>query len=48
MAFPKKKKRYRFPVEGPLRRLPAQSIREERERLFDDKVMGYLFAALSR
>ena len=44
MAFPKKKKKYRFPVEGRLRRLPGQSIREERERLFDDKVMGYLFA----
>jgi len=44
MAFLKKKKKYRFPVEGPLRRLPGQSIREERERLFDDKIMGYLFA----
>jgi hypothetical protein len=46
MPFPKKKKKYRFPVEGPLRRLPGQSIREERERLFDDKVMGYFFAVL--
>ena len=46
MAFPKKKKKARFPVEGPLRRLPGQSIREERERLFDDKVMGYFFAVL--
>jgi hypothetical protein len=46
MAFPKKKKKYRSPIEGPLRRLPGQSIREERERLFDDKVMGYFFAAL--
>jgi Nuclease-related domain len=46
MAFPKKKKKYRSPVEGPLRRLPGQSIREERERLFDDKVMGYFFAVL--
>jgi len=46
MAFPKKKKKYRFPVERPLRRLPGQSIREERERLFDDKVAGYLIAFL--
>ena len=46
MAFPKKKKKYRSPIEGPLRRLPGQSIREERERLFDDKVMGYFFAVL--
>jgi hypothetical protein len=46
MAFPKKKKKYRSPVEGPLPRLPGQSIREERERLFDDKVMGYFFAVL--
>ena len=46
MAFPKKKKKYRSPVEGPLRRLPGQSVRDERERLFDDKVMGYFFAVL--
>ena len=46
MAFPKKKKKYRSPVEGPLRRLPGQSIREEWNRLFDDKVMGYFFAVL--
>jgi hypothetical protein len=44
MAFDMKTKKYRSPVEGPLRRLPGQSVREERERLFDDKVMGYLFA----
>ena len=46
MAFPKKKKKYRSPVEGPLRRLPGQSIREEWNRLFDDKVMGYLLVPL--
>ena len=46
MAFPKKKKKYRSPIEGPLRRLPGQSIREEWNRLFDDKVMGYFFAVL--
>jgi hypothetical protein len=44
MAFPKKTKKYRAPVEGPLRRLPGQSVREQRERLFDDKVVGYLIA----
>lgn len=46
MAFPKKKKKYRSPVEGPLRRLPGQSIREEWDRLFDDKVMGYVLVPL--
>ena len=43
MAFPFKRRKSRPPVEGPLRRLPGQSIREERERLFDDKVMAYFF-----
>jgi hypothetical protein len=38
------KRKSRPSVEGPLRRLPGQSIREEWERLFDDKVMGYFFA----
>jgi len=46
MAFPKKKKKYRSPIEGPLRRLPGQSVREEWNRLFDDKVMGYLLVPL--
>jgi hypothetical protein len=44
VAFPNKKKKYRSPVEGPLRRLPGQSIRDERDRLFEDKVVGYLLA----
>jgi hypothetical protein len=44
MAFAFKRKKYRPPVEGPLRRLPGQSIRDERERLFDDKAVGYLLA----
>jgi hypothetical protein len=44
VAFAVKKKRSRSPVEGPLRRLPGQSIREEWDRLFDDKVIGYFFA----
>jgi len=42
MAFKFKKKKYRPPVEGPLRRLPGQSVRDEWERLFDDKVVAYL------
>ena len=42
MAFKFKKKKHRPPVEGPLRRLPGQSIRDERERLFDDHALGYL------
>lgn len=46
MAFPIKRRRTRPPDIGPLRRLPGQSIREEWERLFDDKVMGYFFAFL--
>ncbi|HJT82512.1 MAG TPA: nuclease-related domain-containing protein [Chthoniobacterales bacterium] len=46
MAFERKKNTSRAPVEGPMRRLPGQSIREERERLFDDRVMGYFFAIL--
>jgi hypothetical protein len=41
------KKRSRSPVEGPLRRLAGQSIREERERLLEDKVTGYLFVPLA-
>jgi hypothetical protein len=44
VAFAFKKKPSRSPVEGPLRRLPGQSIREEWNRLFDDKVTGYFFA----
>src|SRR3712207_5329417 len=32
------------PVDKPLRRLPGQSVREERERVFDDHAMGYLLA----
>src|SRR4051794_9056311 len=42
MAFKFEKKKHRPPVEGPLRRLPGQSVRDEWERLFDDKVVAYL------
>src|SRR6266480_5436096 len=46
MAFPKKKKKYRSPVEGPLRRLPGQSVRDERDRLLNDQLLDYLIVAL--
>jgi len=46
MAFPKKKKKYRSPVEGPLRRLPGQSVRDERDRLLNDQSLDYLIVAL--
>ena len=46
MAFPKKKKKYRSPVEGALRRLPGQSIRDERDRLLNDQLLDYLIVAL--
>jgi hypothetical protein len=46
MAFPKKKKKYRSPVEGPLRRLPGQSVRDERDRLLNDQTLDYLIVAL--
>ncbi|MEY2486748.1 MAG: hypothetical protein QOH39_2396 [Verrucomicrobiota bacterium] len=46
MAFASKKRNVRPPVEGPLRRLPGQSVREKRERLFDDKIVAYLLALL--
>ena len=47
MAFPKKKKKYRSPVEGPLRRLPGQSVRDERDRLLNDQALDYLIVALA-
>ncbi len=46
MAFPKKKKKYRSPVEGQLRRLPGQSVRDERDRLLNDQLLDYLIVAL--
>lgn len=42
MAFNRKKRKPRPAVQHPLRRLPGQSIRDTRERLFDDKALGYL------
>jgi nuclease-like protein len=47
MAFPKKKKKYRSPVEGPLRRLPGQSIRDERDKLLNDQLFEYLLVAFA-
>jgi hypothetical protein len=46
MAFPKKKKKYRSPVEGPLRRLPGQSVRDERDKLLNDQLTEYLLAGI--
>jgi len=46
MAFESEKKKDRLPVEGPLRRLPGQSIREERDKLLNDKLSDYLLLAL--
>ena len=45
MAFPRKKKKGRPPVLGPLRRLPGQSVRDERDRLLDDHLLDYLVFA---
>lgn len=41
MAFPKKKKKYRSPVEGSLRRLPGQCVRDERNKLLNDQLFEY-------
>jgi hypothetical protein len=46
VAFRSKRKKHRSPIEGPLRRLPGQSVRDERERLFDDKVVAYLLTLM--
>ncbi len=45
MAFPKKKKKHRPPVEGPLRRLAGQSVRDERDRLLNDQLLDYVLVA---
>jgi len=42
MPFNTKKTRSRSPVEGPLRRLPGQSIRDERDKLLNDTASDYL------
>lgn len=41
--FPKKK--IRPPVEGLLRRLPGQSVRDERDRILNEHVLDYLVFA---
>jgi hypothetical protein len=43
MAFKKKKRKSRSLVEGPLRRLPGQSVRDERDKLLNDTLSDYLF-----
>ncbi len=46
MAFGSKKRKYRSPVEGSLRRLAGQSIRDERDKLLNDQLTEYLLAAI--
>src|SRR5437773_1922729 len=41
MAF-NRKRRSCSPVEGPLRRLPGQSVRDERDKLLNDTLSDYL------
>ena len=41
MAF-NSERRSRSPVEGPLRRLPGQSVRDERDKLLNDTLVDYL------
>jgi hypothetical protein len=45
MAFKSKKQKYRPPVEGPLRRLPGQSVRDERDKLLNDQLLEYVIVA---
>jgi len=42
MAFRSKKRKYRPPVEGSLRRLAGQSVRDERDKLLNDTLADYL------
>ena len=46
MAFGFKKSKYRPPVEGSLRRLAGQSVRDERDKLLHDQLTEYLLAAI--
>jgi hypothetical protein len=46
IVFESEKKKDRLPVEGTLRRLPGQSVREERDKLLNDKLSDYLLLAL--
>jgi hypothetical protein len=41
MAFKRKRQKNRPPVEGQLRRLPGQSVREELDRILHEKAMDY-------
>jgi hypothetical protein len=45
MAFRSKRKNQRAPVEGPLRRLPGQSVRDERDKLLHDQLLDYFLVA---
>lgn len=46
VAFKSKRKKHRPPVEGPLRRLPGQSVRDERDKLLNDQLSEYLMLAI--
>jgi len=46
MAFQPRKKKDGLPVEGPLRRLPGQSIRDERDTLLNEQLSDYLLLAV--
>jgi hypothetical protein len=46
MVVPKKSRKNRPPVSGPLRRLPGQSVREELNRIVENEVTAYVFYAV--
>src|SRR5207245_11234822 len=46
MAFGSKKRKYQPPVEGSLRRLAGQSVRDERDKLLNDQLTEYLLAGI--
>lgn len=47
MAFTSKKKEVRAPVTGTLRRLPGQSVRDERDKLLNDRLIDYFLVAFA-
>jgi hypothetical protein len=47
MAFLQKKKEHRPPVNGPLRRLPGESVRKELDRILEEDVSGYVYFAVA-
>jgi hypothetical protein len=47
MTFKRKKNKSRAPVEGPLRRLAGQSVRDERDQLLNDHLLEYFLVAFA-